>query len=47
MAAVKWCVIVNPQAGSVDDVAALEKSLGRLDSFELKETRGPKDATLL
>ncbi|RPI28746.1 MAG: diacylglycerol kinase family lipid kinase [Acidobacteria bacterium] len=44
MPAVKWCVIVNPNAGSVDDITALEKSLGRLDSFELKETRGPKDA---
>jgi len=47
MATVKWCVIVNPQAGSVDDVAALQESLGRLDSFELKETRGPKDGTRL
>jgi len=47
MAAVKWCVIVNPQAGSVDDVQALEKSLGLLESFELKETRGPKDASRL
>lgn len=47
MATVKWFVIVNPQAGSVDDVADLEKSLGRLDSFELAETQGPKDATRL
>jgi diacylglycerol kinase (ATP) len=47
MPGVKWCVIVNPGAGSVDDVTELEKSLGRLDSFELKETRGPRDAGAL
>jgi diacylglycerol kinase (ATP) len=47
MPSVKWCVIVNPGAGSVDDVTELEKSLGRLDSFELKETRGPRDAGVL
>lgn len=47
MATVKWFVIVNPQAGSVDDVAELEKSLDRLDSFELAETQAPRDATRL
>ena len=45
--AIKWCVIVNPNAGSVDDVAALEQSLRRLDSFDLKQTRAPHDAGAL
>lgn len=40
----EWCVIVNPNAGSLDETAALHKALKRLGSYQTVETAKPGDA---
>jgi len=39
----EWYVIVNPQAGSLDDVGALQKELEGLGSYQMAETLNPGD----
>jgi diacylglycerol kinase (ATP) len=43
----RTCIIVNPNAGSVEDLAALESALGRLPGSEVLRTEAAGDAERL